>query len=554
VLVVLDNALDTEQVRPLLPGTPGCLALITSRNRLTDLVAVEGAVPITLDVLSDVETREFFLGRLGIERVAAEPTSVAEIGVHCARLPLALALVAARAAIHPRFPLATLAAELSASRDAPGALAAGESGNDVRATFSWSYRRLAPAAATLFRLVGLHPGADIETGAAASLAGVPVPAVRPLLAELARAHLVTEHVPGRFALHDLLRAYAAELARTEDTEADRRAAVRRLLDHYLRTAYHAALLIYPHRYQLDLVAAVPGTHHTELAGAEAASAWFTTEHAGLIGALDLAAGAGLATHAWQLASAMATYFHRRGHWHDWAATQHVALAAAERAADRAGQAHAHSSLGLAYDRLKRYDEAHTHLRRAYALLGELDDPIGQAYTHLRMSGLYESQGENPTALHHAEQALGLFRAAAHRTGHAQALNVVGWLHAQLGQYPEAIDHCGQAIVLHRELGDRAGVAHTLDSLGFAHHRLGHYREAVAHFQQALDVLSQLDDRYYESIALTHLGDSHRARGDRAAAGEAWQRAVEILDELGHPDAGPVHARLKELDASPERDV
>jgi DNA-binding SARP family transcriptional activator len=523
LLVVLDNALDAEQVRPLLPGTPGCLVLVTSRNLLTTLVAAEGAVPLTLEPLSQAEAQELLRQRLGAERVAAEPRAAEAIAAQCARLPLALALVSARAAINSRFPLSTLSARLSAAREGGDALTAGEEGDDVRAAFSWSYHRLASDAATLFRLLGLYPGPWV--------AAPPPPRVGR---------------PGRFTLHDLLRAYARDLADTVDSPADRHAAVARLLDHYLRTAYQAALLIYPHRYQLDLAAPVPGAYPVELPDAKAASDWFAAEHSGLVAAVRLAADANLGSHAWQLASAMSTYLDRRGHWHDWTVIQRVALTAAEHASDRLGQAQAHGSLGLAYNRLRQYSEAHRHLRRAYRLYGDLADPVGQAYTHLRISVVADGRGEQREALHHAIRALDQFRAAGHRAGLAQALNTVGWFHAQLGQYAEAIHHCNQAVILHRELDDRHGVAHTLDSLGFAHHSLGDHRQAVAHLEEALAMLRELGDHYYESITLTHLGESHLALGDAHAARDAFRRARAILDELGHPDADAVGGRLSAL--------
>ncbi|MEV4414281.1 BTAD domain-containing putative transcriptional regulator [Catellatospora sp. NPDC049609] len=552
LLVLLDNALDAEQVRPLLPGGRGGMVLITSRDQLLGLVAREGAHPVTLDVLPAAEARELLIGRLGAQRVAADVRAADEIAAHCARLPLALAMVAARAAVHPAFPLGSLSAELSAVRGRPRPPDADYLTTDVQATFSWSYRRLTSAAAELFRLLGLHPGQDVGLDAAASLAGAPPDEIRPLLAELVRAHLVTEHLPGRYSLHDLLRAYAAELARDTDSAPARHAARRRLLAHYLHSAYAAALLIYPHRFRLELVPADPGAVVARFADVAQASAWFTQEHAVLVAALNTAADEGLGTHAWQLASAMSTFLDRWGHWHDWVATQRTALAVAERGADRIGRAHAHGSLGLAYNRLKRYDEAHEQLRRADGLFGELDDLVGQAYTQLRMSLVHEGQGDRHAALADAQQALDRFKRAEHRIGQGQALNSIGWLHAQLGQYGDAVEHCRQAVDVHRELGDREGLANALDSLGFAHHSLGDHRRAIVHYRQALVVLRRLDDPYYETITLTHLGDTHHAAGDRPAAAEAWRLSLAKLDALGHPDADEVRQRLAGLDDT--RDV
>jgi hypothetical protein len=214
VLVVLDNARDSAQVRPLLPGSAGCLVVVTSRDRLSGLVAIEAAYPFSLGLLSTAEARQLLARRLGRARVSAEPVAVDEIATWCARLPLALTIVAARVATHPDFPLAAVAAEL---RDTPSVLDAlddGEPATNVRAVFSCSYRTLGTEASRLFRLLGLHPGPDLAAPAAASLADVPIQRVRPLLAELARAHLIAEHTPGRYVLHDLLRAYATELTHT----------------------------------------------------------------------------------------------------------------------------------------------------------------------------------------------------------------------------------------------------------------------------------------------------------------------------------------------------
>ena len=218
VLVLLDNASDAGQVRPLLPGAPGCVAVVTSRDQLAGLVTTAGAHPMTLDLPSADEARELLERRLGAARVAAESAAADEIIALCARLPLALAIVATRAATQPGLPLATLAAELRAAAGGLAEFTDPDLASDVRAVFSWSYRQLSPAAARLFRLLGMHPGPDIGLPAAASLAGQPAAEVRPLLTELARAHLI-ERAAGRYAFHDLLRAYAAELALALDPDA-----------------------------------------------------------------------------------------------------------------------------------------------------------------------------------------------------------------------------------------------------------------------------------------------------------------------------------------------
>jgi transcriptional regulator with XRE-family HTH domain len=215
MLVLLDNARDSEQVRPLLPGASGCLVLITSRSELTGLIAAEGARALPVDLLTSDEAHELFARRVGADRFVAEPRAFAEIVAHCARLPLALAIAAARATAHPHLPLAALAADLCDSHDRLDALTTDDTGTGIRAVFSWSYRTLSLDAARLFRLLGLHPGPEVTARSAASLTRSPPAQVRPLLAELARAHLLTEHAPGRYAFHDLLGDYATEQATLE---------------------------------------------------------------------------------------------------------------------------------------------------------------------------------------------------------------------------------------------------------------------------------------------------------------------------------------------------
>jgi hypothetical protein len=316
VLVVLDNARDVEQVRPLLPGSPGCLAIVTSRNHLTGLVATEGAYPLTLDLLPTADACDLLTRRLGSGRVASEPAAVDEIIAGCARLPLALTIAAARAATSPDFPLAVFATELHEATRVLDPFHGGDLATDVRAVFSWSYRALSAGAARLFRLLGLHPGPDIGLAAGASLAALQPAEARALLAELTRAHLLAEHAPGRYAFHDLLRSYAAEQAQARESQQERDAAVHRILDHYLHTAHRTAMLIEPHFDPLSLVPAQPGVVLGAAGTAEDAMAWLTAEHAALLAAVLLAADAGHGRHAWQLAWAVTTAFIRRGSWPD----------------------------------------------------------------------------------------------------------------------------------------------------------------------------------------------------------------------------------------------
>jgi tetratricopeptide (TPR) repeat protein len=528
------------------------VVVITSRNQLTSLITSESAHSVTLDLLTSAEARQLLSGRLGADRVAAESAAAEEIISLCARLPLALAIVAARAVAHPGFSLAALARELHDARGGLEAFGGGEVAADARAVFSWSYDQLSPDAAGLFRLLGLHPGPDIAAPAAASLAGVPEGQVRPWLAELARAHLLAEQVPGRFGFHDLLRAYASELARAHDTEAQRQAALHRMLDYYLHTAHAAATQLQSRWDPITLAPPHAGVTPQRFAGYVAGWAWFEAEFPVLLAAIKLAAATGFDTLAWQLPWTMQDYFERQGHWFDWADTHQTALAAARRGGDRGGQARAHAGLGRACRWLGQFDETYAHLLQALRLFEELGDQAGQALTHILLGGTFKRQGRLQEALSHDHQALALARAAADRRAQATALSRIGWSYALLGDPHQALSHCEQALALHQTTGDRHEEACVLDSIGYAHHQLGQYEKAITYLEQGLAIDRELADRHGQAIYLTHLGDAHHSAGNLSAARASWQKALGILDDLrllpaeigaGYPGAGQIRARL-----------
>jgi DNA-binding SARP family transcriptional activator/tetratricopeptide (TPR) repeat protein/DNA-binding XRE family transcriptional regulator len=549
MLIVLDNARDPDQVRPLLPGAPGCVVLVTSRNQLTGLIAAEGARPIVVDLLAQDEASDLLACRLGRPRIVAEPDAVDDIISRCARLPLALAIVAAHAAAKPGRSLADLAAELRHSTDRLDALATGDSTTDVRAVFSWSYRVLDPDAARLFRLLGLHPGPDISQHAAASLAAITPSQARSLLAQLTHAHLITEHTPGRYTLHDLLHAYATEQTLAHDSVDDRRAASHRMLDHYLHTADAADRLLAPSRDLITLAPPQPGVVPEHPTDHQQALTWFTAEHTVLLAAVQHADESGFDTHTWQLARALTTFLFRQGHWHDQAAVGRAAMTAAERLDNPTAQAQIHCNLGLTYIQLARHDDATTHLHHALNLYRQCEDLAGQAYIHGNLAFVRDCDGHLEDAVHHVQQALDLFQAAGHRHGAAKALNNLGWYHAKLGDCRKAIDYCQQVLILQEDLGNPIGKADAWDTLGYAYHHLGDHTEAVTCYQNALDLFRESGDRFWEANALIHLGDTHHTTGDIAAAHNAWHQALEILTDLGHPDADQVTTKLRQLHPS-----
>jgi DNA-binding SARP family transcriptional activator/Tfp pilus assembly protein PilF len=549
MLIVLDNARDTAQVRPLLPGTPRCLVLVTSRNQLTGLIAATGAHVLRLDLLTPNEARDLLTQRLGARRVAAEPDAVDALINHCAYLPLALSLVAAHAATHPELPLAALAAQLHDAGTRLDALATDDPTTDPRAVFSWSYTALTPPAQRLFRSLGLHPGPDISAAAAASLAALAPSEARSLLAELTTASLIVEHRPGRYTFHDLLRAYAADLARHTDPAAERDAATERLLDHYLHTAYTADRLLMTTQDTIAVPAARPGTTPEHLATVQQALDWFTTEHAVLLAAVSHAARTGSHRHTWHLAWSLGPYLNLRGYWHERVDIGLAALTAAERLGDPTNQVKAHRALATAYIAQGRDDEARLHLGHSLEHADRAEDVIGQAHAHHTIALLDERRSRHAEALHHTQHALDLFTRAGHQPGIAQAANAIGWLHAQLGNHEQALTYCQQALALLQRHGHRAAEANTWDSLGYIHHHLGQHPEAIACYERALTLYEDLGGDYYRAETLTHLADTHQAAGNHPAARDAWQQALVICDNLQHPQADKIRTKIAPLDRS-----
>ncbi|MEJ2853711.1 MULTISPECIES: AfsR/SARP family transcriptional regulator [unclassified Saccharothrix] len=549
VLLFLDNARDTEQVRPLLPGSRGPLVLITSRTRLTGLLAREAGKLVALGALGTEEALALATARLGSDRVDTDPRAAHELVERCARLPLALVIAIARAATRPEASLRSLLDELTADGGLD-AFDAGEPDVNLRNVFSWSYHALTPPAARLFRLLSQVPGADIGTDAAASLAGTTPAAVRPVLAELARAHLVDTPAPNRLRLHDLLRAYAAErLALDAPHECD--AALRRLLDHYLHTALAAQRHLLRHRTSPHADPVPTDVTVTPVEDQRQASGWFLAEHHNVVAASDRAAVLGLHTHASRLPQALAAFLKRGGHWHTWIRTQRTALAAAEHLGDRQAQARAHRDLARGLAVLGNPVEAEIHLERALLAHSEAGEPLALAGTLLTAGWVCVDQHRYGEAADHARRALDIYRAEGHRAGEGPALNQLGWARTHLDDTDSAIAHFHRSLEIYRELDHGVGIARVLDSLGRAHHLAGHHVEAVEHYHQALALQQTLalGDRFDEACTLNGLGDTHAALGDHGAARDCWTRAVTLFDELGHTEAEMVRTKLSQ--AGPE---
>ncbi|MGW4500325.1 AfsR/SARP family transcriptional regulator [Micromonospora sp. NPDC004336] len=548
MLVVLDNAHDAEQVVPLLPGSAGCVAVVTSRLRLGGLVATSGARWIGLNVLDEQEAHDLLSRLLNRQRTTVETDSLQEIVRRCGGLPLALSIVAARAATQPDLPLRVVAEELREEATRLDALNAGDLTADLRTVFAASYHRLDPEPARLFGLLGLAPGPEIGLAPAARLAGLPPGPCRLLLQRLQNAHLVQQHRPERYRLHDLVRLYAADRARHDHPAPLRDAALRRLLEHYLCVAQHASRLLDPQREPVVPPIPLPADAAvTEIADRSDALAWFAREHAMLLAALRYAADNDLDEHTWQLAWSLETFLDYQGHWPDWTATQRLASTAARRLGDRLRQAHALRSLGLAATQLGLLDDAYDHQRRALGLFSDLGDAARQADTARALGWICHQRGDWAQALDHNQQALRLYQEINHRPGQAMALNNLGWLHSMLGDHREALTFCAQAVVFNQEIGDGHAEAGAWDSLGYAHHCLGEHAAAVRCYERALELVRRFDDRFNEVDILRHLSDTRRGTGDLDGARECLREALVLLERLNHPDMKDVRADLERLD-------
>jgi tetratricopeptide (TPR) repeat protein/transcriptional regulator with XRE-family HTH domain len=536
MLVVLDNAVSAEHVRPLLPGSASCMVVVTSRDSLAGLVAADGAQRIQVDVLAEAEGVSLLRSLLP-DRVGSASKEAAALVRLCGGLPLALRVAAELAASRPDEPLSEIIADLRDDRDRTDLLDIGEDRNTVRAVLSWSYIRLASGAARLFRLLGADPGPTLSLAALASLAGVSMTTARRLVGELVRAHMLAEVASGRYALHDVLRAYASQLL-DDEAAHDRRPAMRRLLDHYVHTAAQADRLLEPSRFRVPLVELSSGVLVGPVDGPDRARLWFGTERPSLLAAARLARDYGFADHAWQLAWAMATYLDRTASWLDWAAVNTVALQAT---VDPAARAQAHRGLARASARMGLLDVAREHWQRCaeqFALAGE---PLGEAIVAVNLSELYVRSDRSAEAVPLAERAVELFRACGDEVGLAVALTNAGYCHAVAGDCDRARDECHEALALWRGRGDPSAAAATLQNLGFIYQRAGDYDEAVRHYRRALAAHHERGDRLHEATVLRQLAEVHEQAGQPSLARDERRAALSLLDGLGQVDAGRVRA-------------
>ncbi|HEV2779960.1 MAG TPA: tetratricopeptide repeat protein [Actinophytocola sp.] len=494
MLVLLDNALDAAQVRPLLPGAPTCLVLVTSRDRMDGLVALDGAVPVRLDVLQAPDALRLLQETLGAQRILGERAAVAGIVDACAGLPLALRIVAAHLIARPGLSLARYAGQLREPDRLTRLAVEGDPHAAVAATFAHSYQWLEPGARRMFRLVGLIPGADLTPAAAAVLAGCSPDEAARLLSRLAASHLLTEPDADRYSCHDLLRAYAAELAEREDAEAERAAALARLSDWYLATADAAARTLFPQALRLPLP---PST--VDALRLDDAVDWLDRERGNLVATALHAAGHGRGQVTWLLADTLRMYLFRWRHTADGLRLAEAARDAARLAGDLGG--HAAAELGLA--------TARTAL------------------------------AEVPRALEHCERAVELSRRAGWTDGEVGALANLAILHTELGDLDAATRCLERCRAINQRLGNVARAGAALNNLGTVHLHAGRLADAVTCHREALRLYRELGDPSYEHITLHNLGIALRELGEIDEAAELFERKLATIRASGeqHGEAG-----------------
>ncbi|MFI0779811.1 ATP-binding protein [Streptomyces sp. NPDC021212] len=534
VLIVLDNAATAAQVRPLLPGHSGCLVVVTSRGRLSGLSVRDGAHRITLGTLPEPEAVALLRAVTSGYRPEDDAEKLAELARLCARLPLALRIAAERAACHPHMGLDELIADL---RDESGlweALSTGEEqdADAVRSVFAWSYRALSPDTARLFRLLGLHPGPEFGVEAVAALAGISVRKARQSLDVLVGAHLLEQTAPDRFEFHDLLRAYATDQARLEETPDSRAAALRRVLDWYLHTADAAQGLMAPARDRLELDPADEQVAPLSFSDHDQAVDWAERERKNLITAVHAAEKAGLDRYAWQLALVLWSVPAPSAPVAEWLVAGEIGLGAVRRLGDRAGEAGLLQSVGFTYRQLHRLTESRDAHQEALTIRRELGDARGEAAAlnalgliALRMRRLDEAEG-------HFTRALDLFRDLGGEHWEAVTRANLATAHREAGRLTEAADQLDQALAVHRRMGNRRSVGNALRLRSAVLRERGEPDAAVQAAQDAVDIALELRDRVAEAYWLLYLGDAQQAAGRFAEALTSYQRSAALHRRLG----------------------
>jgi DNA-binding SARP family transcriptional activator/tetratricopeptide (TPR) repeat protein len=531
MLIVIDNAADAEQVRPLLPGSPSCVAVVTSRDALAGLVARDGARRLDLGLLPPAEAAGLLRALIG-ERVDAEPEASVTLAGYCAGLPLALRVAAERAAASPDASLADVTSELADHQERLDLLdAAGDRLTAVRAVFSWSVRHLDDEAARTFRLLGLHPGADFDAYAVAALTDTTLRQARWLLHLLARAHLIQPAGTGRYCMHDLLRAYAAEQAADRDSEQERAAALTRMFDQYLATAAIAAAALYPADPDQPALPQPVGPVPPVTSPA-AALAWLDEQRSTLVAVAAHAADHGWPGHAIGLAATIFRY-PDVGYFTDAAAMHRHARRAAVQTGDRTAEAAALTMLGAADAAQGRLRQATTHLDQALAICRQDGDRIGEARALGYLGNAEFCQGRYQQSAGYHRNALAIYLEIGDHAGEARALHGIGVVDLRQGRYEQAAGHLRRSLALFRSAGLRSGEAYVLANLGELELRQGRYGQAAGQLRQSLRLGREIGSRLGQAQTLACLGISELRQGRRQQAIGHLRQSLALHSQAGN---------------------
>ncbi|WP_434443943.1 BTAD domain-containing putative transcriptional regulator [Lentzea sp. E54] len=533
VLVLLDNAAGPEQVRPLLPSGPHCLVVVTARERMTGLVAVDGARAVRLDVLSPDDALDLLARVLGAGRIEAEPVAAAEFAKLCAYLPLALRIAAANLADRPAYGIDDYVGELREGNVLSALAVQGDEQTAVRAAFDLSYAALPAEARRVFRLLSLVPGTDAGTEVVATLAGTDSAQAARLLDRLAGAHLVELHAPGRYSFHDLLRRYAAERASDEDTAQDREDALHRFYDWYLNAVDSAARLLYPHMLRLP-VPELNARRPSAVTGPAEASTWLDSERGNLVAAVRAAARTGPRPMAWLLSDALRGYFWMSTRRVEWLATAEAGLTAAEETGSPRERAAARLSLADLHYRQGRYREAVRHYTHAWLAARDGGWVAGQAAVLGNLGGLYWQSGRLEAAATRFVRCLTVSRSIGQRAGEAVALGNLGLVHWELGRLAQAAQHYTAALSRYRQIGSRYGEALNLGNLGQTQRARGLPDEAADLLGRALTLHHEDGNRSGEALTRSRLAVTCLDLDRGAEALEHARTGLTLAQETGDP--------------------
>lgn len=544
LLVVLDDALTTAQVYPLVPPSTGSLAVVTSRWRLTGLAA-RGARVIHLDKLDPAAALELLSKTLGDDRPLAEPHAARELVDLCARVPLALCVAGARLAARSRWPIAEMVEALTHERRRLAALAM-EDDMSVRPALEFSYRSLEPEAARMYRTMALYPGTRFDSNLAAAAASVPRPEAKRLLGVLTDANILDDVDGGRYRFHDLTRLHARELAERCDTVATRDAAVRRMLDWFLVTARTASQAVAPYRRLPTGDVSYPPEETVRFIDASSALDWLDEELPEVLAAAHLAAGERLLTVAWQLADSIWPLFVYRGRFTERLEFDRLGLAAAQDSGDALGEAKMLNRLGLAVMNLGEFDEADTYFRRALSLWEQMGNHHRAAGSRRRLGLVAAASGHPADAIGWLGQALTAYRELTDVRKSALTLSDMGDVFISAGQPTEAVTYLRKAWSLLTDTPDPHSKVRVLTRLGRALEDAGDIAGASVHMQQALHAMRDIGSLRGEAEALTALGGLAERAGELDEARRRYADAEKILVRIGHPQASQVRARLARL--------